>query len=101
GLRLGASEDTVVTSAVALVAFLLVATLAAALASLLFTHAGSAWDNAKKYIETGAHGGRYVLDAAGPAQGARRDAGAGQHLDPSHRARSTSRKNSPGPRGEI
>jgi K(+)-stimulated pyrophosphate-energized sodium pump len=72
-LRLGAGEDTVVTSAVALVAFLLVATLTTALGSLLFTHAGSAWDNAKKYIETGAHGGRYVLDVTAP--GGRRDPG--------------------------
>jgi K(+)-stimulated pyrophosphate-energized sodium pump len=51
-------------SAEALVALLLVATIAGALGSLLFTTAGSAWDNAKKYIETGAHGGRYVLDTA-------------------------------------
>ena len=41
-------------------ALLLVATIAGAIGSLLFTNAGSAWDNAKKYIETGAHGGRYV-----------------------------------------
>jgi hypothetical protein len=63
-LRLYATEDTVIASAEALVALLLVATIAGALGSLLFTNAGSAWDNAKKYIETGAHGGRYVLDSS-------------------------------------
>ena len=57
-LRLLAPGDTVATSAEALVALLVVATIAGALGSLLFTNAGSAWDNAKKYIETGAHGGR-------------------------------------------
>jgi Na+/H+-translocating membrane pyrophosphatase len=63
-LRLSARGDSVTGSAEALVALLLVATIAGALGSLLFTTAGSAWDNAKKYIETGAHGGRYVLDTA-------------------------------------
>ncbi|MBW2526538.1 MAG: sodium/proton-translocating pyrophosphatase [Deltaproteobacteria bacterium] len=62
-LRIHATGDTVGESAEALVALLLVATIAGALGSLLFSNAGSAWDNAKKYIETGAHGGRYVQDA--------------------------------------
>ena len=74
-LRIWATGDTVVASAEAIVALLFVATIAGALGTLLFTTAGSAWDNAKKYIETGAHGGRHVLDhtakvtaaAAGPA----------------------------------
>jgi K(+)-stimulated pyrophosphate-energized sodium pump len=60
GLRLLATGDRVTTSAEALVAFVLVATIAGGLGSLLFTKAGSAWDNAKRYIETGAHGGRYI-----------------------------------------
>jgi K(+)-stimulated pyrophosphate-energized sodium pump len=64
-LRLAATGDNVLASAEALVALLLVATVAGSLGSLLFTNAGSAWDNAKKYIETGAHGGRFV-DASGP-----------------------------------
>jgi K(+)-stimulated pyrophosphate-energized sodium pump len=63
-LRILAGGDTVVRSAEALVALLSTATIAAAVGSLLFTHAGSAWDNAKKYIETGAHGGRFVADPA-------------------------------------
>jgi len=62
-LRIQASGDRVVESAEAIVALLLVATIAGALGSLLFSNAGSAWDNAKKYIETGAHGGRYLQDA--------------------------------------
>lgn len=61
-LRILASGDRVQTSAEALVALLVVATIAGAFGSLLFTNAGSAWDNAKKYIETGAHGGRYLVD---------------------------------------
>jgi K(+)-stimulated pyrophosphate-energized sodium pump len=63
-LRIGASQDSVTSSAEALVALLVVATIAGALGSLLFTNAASAWDNAKKYIETGAHGGRYLRDTA-------------------------------------
>jgi Na+/H+-translocating membrane pyrophosphatase len=39
-------------------AFLLAATTAGVLTSLLLAHAGGAWDNAKKYIETGALGGK-------------------------------------------
>jgi K(+)-stimulated pyrophosphate-energized sodium pump len=65
-LRLLQTGDRVASSAEALVALLLVATIAGALGSLLFTTAGSAWDNAKKYIETGAHGGRYLPDPAVP-----------------------------------
>ena len=68
GLRLIATADMMATSAEALAALLLVALVAAALSSLLFIHAGGAWDNAKKYIETGAHGGRYLVDRAVRAQ---------------------------------
>jgi len=62
GLRLWATEDTVAESAEAIVAFLVVTTFVSTSGSLLGNHAGTAWDNAKKYIETGAHGGRFVLD---------------------------------------
>jgi K(+)-stimulated pyrophosphate-energized sodium pump len=72
-LRLSSSGDSVSASAEALVALLLVATVAGSLGSLLFTNAGSAWDNAKKYIETGAHGGRYVDEGGGG--GSRADRG--------------------------
>lgn len=49
----------------AVAAFLLAATTAGVLTSLLLAHAGGAWDNAKKYIATGAHGGRYLVDELG------------------------------------
>ncbi|MFO0589521.1 MAG: sodium/proton-translocating pyrophosphatase [Polyangiaceae bacterium] len=49
----------------AVAAFLLAATTAGVLSSLLLAHAGGAWDNAKKYIATGAHGGRYLVDELG------------------------------------
>lgn len=68
-LRLSSTGDSVTASAEALVALLLVATVAGSLGSLLFTNAGSAWDNAKKYIETGAHGGRYVDANTGALRG--------------------------------
>ncbi|MBK8255957.1 MAG: sodium/proton-translocating pyrophosphatase [Polyangiaceae bacterium] len=49
----------------AVAAFLLAATTVGVLSSLLLAHAGGAWDNAKKYIATGAHGGRYLVDELG------------------------------------
>lgn len=63
-LRLWAREDRVGAPAEALVALLFAVTVAGAVGSLLFSNAGSVWDNAKKYIETGAHGGRYVVGSA-------------------------------------
>ncbi len=60
GLRWWAGRDRVLTSAEALAAFVLLATIVGALGSLLSFSAKSGWDNAKRYIETGAHGGRYV-----------------------------------------
>ncbi len=38
--------------------FLMVGTIAGVLMALFLNNAGGAWDNAKKYIETGAHGGK-------------------------------------------
>jgi K(+)-stimulated pyrophosphate-energized sodium pump len=40
-------------------------TVAGVLGSLLLGNAGAAWDNAKKYIATGAHGGRHLVDETG------------------------------------
>ncbi|MSP26370.1 MAG: hypothetical protein EXR75_14690, partial [Myxococcales bacterium] len=60
GLRWWMGRDRVPASAEALAAFVLFATFAGALGSLLFSNAKSAWDNAKRYVETGAHGGRFV-----------------------------------------
>lgn len=42
----------------AVAAFLMFATVAGILMALFLNTAGGAWDNAKKYIETGAHGGK-------------------------------------------
>ena len=42
----------------AVAAFLMVATVAGILMAIFFNTGGGAWDNAKKYIETGAHGGK-------------------------------------------
>src|SRR4029077_2779915 len=39
-------------------ALLMVGTMAGILMALLMNNGGGAWDNAKKYIETGAHGGK-------------------------------------------
>jgi len=42
----------------ALAGMLMSATTCGILLSLFFNNAGGAWDNAKKYIETGKHGGK-------------------------------------------
>jgi K(+)-stimulated pyrophosphate-energized sodium pump len=42
----------------ALAAFLMVATITGILLALILNNSGGAWDNAKKYIESGAHGGK-------------------------------------------
>jgi K(+)-stimulated pyrophosphate-energized sodium pump len=44
--------------AVAVAAFLMVATIAGILMALMMNNGGGAWDNAKKFIETGAFGGK-------------------------------------------
>ncbi|MFA4860852.1 sodium-translocating pyrophosphatase [Methanoregula sp.] len=42
----------------ALAGFLMVGTITGILLALILNNSGGAWDNAKKYIETGAHGGK-------------------------------------------
>ncbi|MBU0979462.1 MAG: sodium-translocating pyrophosphatase [Nanoarchaeota archaeon] len=42
----------------AVAAFLMVATISGILMALMFNNGGGAWDNAKKYIEDGKHGGK-------------------------------------------
>jgi len=50
------SEPTIAAEAVA--ALLMIGTVAGILVALFLNNSGGAWDNAKKYIETGAHGGK-------------------------------------------
>ncbi len=44
---------------------LMVGTIGGILMALFLNNGGGAWDNAKKYIESGAHGGKYLTDAQG------------------------------------
>ena len=48
----------VLLKAEAMAAFLMVATIAGVLLAIVLNNAGGAWDNAKKYIESGAFGGK-------------------------------------------
>ena len=52
----GRSIDLAGAEAVA--ALLMVGTIVGILMAMLMNNSGGAWDNAKKYIETGAHGGK-------------------------------------------
>jgi H(+)-translocating pyrophosphatase len=52
-------EDRLI-SAEAVAALLMVGTIAGIITALLLNNGGGAWDNAKKYIEAGAHGGKYI-----------------------------------------
>jgi len=65
GLRFAGTEDNPLAVADAVAALILAATIAGVLGALLLGNAGSAWDNAKKYIVTGAHGGRFLVDETG------------------------------------
>ena len=51
-----AAEPTIAAEAVA--GLLMIGTVAGILMALFLNNAGGAWDNAKKYIEMGAHGGK-------------------------------------------
>jgi K(+)-stimulated pyrophosphate-energized sodium pump len=52
-------EDPLI-SAEAVAALLMVGTIVGIITALLLNNGGGAWDNAKKYIEAGAHGGKYI-----------------------------------------
>ncbi|MCD6295543.1 MAG: sodium/proton-translocating pyrophosphatase, partial [Deltaproteobacteria bacterium] len=52
-------------AAEAVAALLMVATITGILMATFFNNGGGAWDNAKKYIEDGAHGGKYITDKDG------------------------------------
>lgn len=61
-LRFARAEDNPLVAADAVAALVMAGTMAGVLGSLLLGNAGGAWDNAKKYIATGAHGGRHLVD---------------------------------------
>jgi len=54
------SDPTDLIAAQAVAGLLMVGTIAGILVALLLNNGGGAWDNAKKYIETGALGGKYL-----------------------------------------
>jgi K(+)-stimulated pyrophosphate-energized sodium pump len=56
--QLGAGTGEAAIGAEAVAGFLMVATIAGILMAMMFNNGGGAWDNAKKYIETGAFGGK-------------------------------------------
>jgi H(+)-translocating pyrophosphatase len=59
------SPEDPLASAEAVAAMLMVGTIAGILMALFFNNGGGAWDNAKKYIEAGALGGKYLTLADG------------------------------------
>jgi K(+)-stimulated pyrophosphate-energized sodium pump len=64
-LRFVRTEDNPLVAADSVAALIMAGTVAGVLGSLLLGNAGGAWDNAKKYIATGAHGGRHLVDETG------------------------------------
>jgi K(+)-stimulated pyrophosphate-energized sodium pump len=54
----GSSHDVLPIGAVSVAALLMVGTIAGILMATMMNNGGGAWDNAKKYIETGAIGGK-------------------------------------------
>ncbi len=59
------TKDQPLIAAEAVAGLLMVGTITGILTALFLNNGGGAWDNAKKYIETGAHGGKYLTDAQG------------------------------------
>ena len=64
-LRFARAGDNPLIPADSVAALVMAGTIAGVLGSLLLGNAGGAWDNAKKYIATGAHGGRHLTDESG------------------------------------
>ncbi|RYE92586.1 MAG: sodium-translocating pyrophosphatase, partial [Myxococcales bacterium] len=65
GLKMLRTEQDPLLGAEGVIAFLMVATVAGVLLALVLNNAGGAWDNAKKHIEGGAHGGKWLVDEDG------------------------------------
>lgn len=60
---IGIEEKLIAAESVA--AMLMVATITGILMALYLNNAGGAWDNAKKYVERGAYGGKFITDKDG------------------------------------
>ena len=58
-------DSTSLIAAQAVAGMLMVGTIGGILMALFLNNAGGAWDNAKKYVEMGAHGGKYLTDKDG------------------------------------
>lgn len=65
GLRLLESEAKGRAAVGSVASLIVAATVAGVLGALFAAGAGGAWGNAKKYIVTGAHGGRLLVDETG------------------------------------
>ncbi|NUP07325.1 MAG: sodium-translocating pyrophosphatase [Polyangiaceae bacterium] len=65
GLRLLESKDKGQSAVGSVATLMMAATVAVVLGALFAASAGGAWGNAKKYIVTGAHGGRLLVDETG------------------------------------
>lgn len=65
GLRLLESEDKGQGAVGSVASLIVAATVAVVLGALFAASVGGAWGNAKKYIVTGAHGGRLLVDETG------------------------------------
>ncbi|MEW6072060.1 MAG: sodium-translocating pyrophosphatase [Planctomycetota bacterium] len=63
--RIFITEEDRLISAEAVAALLMVGTIVGIITALLLNNGGGAWDNAKKYIESGAHGGKYLTGKDG------------------------------------
>ena len=64
-LRFALSGDNPPHVADSVAVMVMAGTIAGVLGSFLLGNAGGTWDNAKKYIATGAHGGRHIVDDSG------------------------------------
>jgi K(+)-stimulated pyrophosphate-energized sodium pump len=58
-------ENDPLLAAEAVTGFLMVATITGVLTALFLNNSGGAWDNAKKYVESGAHGGKWLTGPDG------------------------------------
>jgi K(+)-stimulated pyrophosphate-energized sodium pump len=64
-LRFARAGDNPLRVADSVAVMVMAGTIAGVLGSFLLGNAGGTWDNAKKYIATGAHGGRHIVDDSG------------------------------------